>query len=64
MHEIYVKIPKNEISFLTKIFEGYDNLGVVSTIDRVEGLVVIRITPDTEADVRKILQNLSFVEFI
>lgn len=64
MHEIYVKLPKNKISFLTKIIEGYDNLGIVSTVDPAGGVAVIRITPDTEAEIRKILQNLPFVELL
>jgi uncharacterized protein (UPF0218 family) len=41
--------------------EGYDNLGVVSTIDPKEGLVMIHITPDTRDTVREILHHLPFV---
>lgn len=62
--EIYVKVLKKDISFLTKIIEGYDNLGIVSTVSPAKGLAVIRITPDTEADIRKVLANLPFVEEI
>ena len=62
--EIYVRIPKEKISFLTKIIEGYDNLGIVSTVSPGRGLAVIRVTPDTEADVRQVLSNLPFVEEI
>jgi len=62
--EIYVKIPRKEISFLTKIIEGHDNLGVVSTVCPESGLAVIRITPDTADDIRKVLAGLSFVEEI
>lgn len=60
-NRICLKIPKKEITYLTKIMEGYDNLGVVSTIDPKEGLVKIHITPDTRDAVRKILQHLPFV---
>lgn len=61
-NEIVLKIPRKEISFLTKIIEGYDNLGVVSTLDKQEGLVVVRVTPDTEAEIREILGRLSFID--
>ncbi len=59
---IILKIPKREITFLTKIIEGYDNLGIVSTIDPSEGLVMIRLTPDTEPIIRQILAELPFIE--
>lgn len=58
--EIYVKVPRDKIALLTKIIEGYDNLGIVSTLRPAEGLVVIRVTPDTETDVRRVLGDLSF----
>ncbi|NLU50442.1 MAG: DUF4911 domain-containing protein [Syntrophomonadaceae bacterium] len=38
--------------------EGYDGLGIVSTLDRRAGLVVIRVTPDTRADVLAIISSL------
>ena len=61
-NEIYVKVPKDKISFLTKIIEGYDNMGVVSTVNPEEGWTVIRITPDTETEARQVLAHLPFVE--
>jgi len=60
--EIRVKVPREKISFLTKIIEGYDHLGVVSTLDPQRGLVTVRVTPDTAAEVRAILAGLPFVE--
>lgn len=63
-NKIHVKIPKKDITLLTKIIEGYDNLGVVSTIDARAGLAVIHLTPDTEGDLRRVLRGLPFVESI
>ena len=62
--KILLKIPRKEITYLTKIIESYDNIGVVSTIERNEGLVMIRLTPDTEPIIRSILAELPFVEEI
>lgn len=59
-YELYVKVPKDKISLFTKIIEGYDNLGIVSTINPEEGLTVIRFTPGTAAEIRKVAADLPF----
>lgn len=64
MSRIFLRIPRKEITLLTKIIESYDNIGVVSTIDSVKGLVMIHITPDTRGTVLEIVKELSFVEEI
>lgn len=48
------------IDRLNRIFEGFDGLGIVSTLDRKKGLVVVRVTSDTWDDAMKILTNLPF----
>ena len=63
-NKIYVKVPKEAISLLTRIIEGFDNLGVVSTVCSEQGLAVIRVTPDTVDDILRILASLSFVKQI
>jgi len=45
---------------LTKVVEGYDNLGIVSTLNQASGMVTIRVTPDTWAEMAEILHNLPF----
>ncbi|MDH7478812.1 MAG: DUF4911 domain-containing protein [Syntrophomonadaceae bacterium] len=52
-----IKINPADIDFLTRVFEGYDYLGVVSTIDRQAGEVAIWTTPDTRKEVLEILEN-------
>lgn len=59
-NEIYAVISPDCIDILTRLVEGYDNLGIVSTIDQTAGKVVIRVTPDTWADMMEILHNLPF----
>lgn len=63
-NKVYLKIPKREITYLTKIIEGFDNLGVVSTINAQEGRVMIHLTPDTREEILAIITNLPFVEEI
>lgn len=55
---IYIQIEPKNINFVNRIMEGYEYLGVVSTLDRNEGILVIRATPDTAVEVRDILAHL------
>jgi len=41
----YYRIDRKEISFLKFIFEAYDGIAVISTIDAPAGRVVIAIPP-------------------
>ena len=54
---LHVKTEPHNIDFINRVFEAYDNLAVVSTLDSNEGLIAIRgfgkISP-----VRRILRGL------
>lgn len=54
---VFAVVDPKEINFLNRIMESYEYLGVVTTIDR-QGLVMIRVTPDTFQEVIDILLNL------
>jgi hypothetical protein len=54
---VFAVVDPKEINFLNRVMEGYEYLGVVTTIDR-QGLVLIRVTPDTFQDVIDILLTL------
>jgi len=45
---------------LTRIIEACSHLGVVSTLDRRQGMVIIRGTPDTIPDIEELLPELPF----
>lgn len=63
--DIYVKIAPENIDRITRLIEAYENLGIVSTADRQNGLVIIRGTLDTCKDLREIIINMPFaVEII
>jgi hypothetical protein len=62
---IYFKIQTRDVNYVNQIMEGYDYLGVVSTVDRTQGLLVLRATPDTTAEARDILARLPIdLEFV
>lgn len=61
-NKVYLKIPKEKIASLIRIIEGYDNVGLVTTIKPEEGLIAIQQTPDTEEIISNILNEITFVE--
>ncbi|SDF10457.1 DUF4911 domain-containing protein [Sporolituus thermophilus] len=62
---VYIRVAPQYINFVNQIMEGYEYLGVVSTVSRAEGLLVVRVTPDTCADVQEILRKLPVpIEFV
>ncbi len=54
---VFAVVDPKEINYLNRIMESYEYLGVVTTIDR-QGLVLIRVTPDTFQEVIDILLTL------
>lgn len=54
---IKLKVNPQDISFINKIFEAYNGLALVSTIDNKMGLIKITTTPDTYDDVVEILKT-------
>jgi len=55
--KIIIKVELQDISYLNKIFEGYDNLAIVTTLNRRGGLIALTVTPETKNDVLDILNN-------
>lgn len=54
----YLRVDRREISFIRFIFEGYDGIAILTTIDSGLGLVLLQIAPGCEKDVEMILQDL------
>ena len=57
---VYFRIPPSEMTFVTRIIEGYEYLGVVTALDGKAGIGFVRTTADTAAITRDILQSLPF----
>jgi hypothetical protein len=58
VYRILIKVNREDIVYLNGIFESYDNLAVIRTIDRWESLVEILASPYFVSDVKKILDEL------
>ncbi|MBT5470624.1 MAG: DUF4911 domain-containing protein [Nitrospina sp.] len=54
-----VEVDKKDIAYIVSIFEGYDHLAVVRTIDSSRGLIELMISPDFLEDTRKLTEALA-----
>ena len=57
---VYFQIPPEEMTFLTRVMEGCEYLGVVTALDGKRGVGFVRSTEDTAGDVRRVLMALPF----
>jgi hypothetical protein len=54
-----VELDTKDISYIVGIFEGYDEFGIVRTLDAKRGHIELLLSPDYVEDVRKLLDSLS-----
>jgi hypothetical protein len=54
----YLRVDRREIHFLKFIFEGYDGMATVTTVDPDLGIVLLSISPGCEGDVEMVLLDL------
>jgi len=54
-----VEVDKKDIAYIVSIFEGYDDLALVRTLDPTRGLIELMISPDFLEDVRQLTESLS-----
>lgn len=57
-HAVFVRVAPGDVNYVNRIMEGYEYLGVVTTVDKARGVLAVRATADTAADVRAILARL------
>lgn len=62
---IFIKVEPSNINYVNRIMEGYEYLGVVTTVNSAEGKLIVRVTFDTYHEVEKILKKLPiWLEFV
>ncbi|MZH03041.1 MAG: DUF4911 domain-containing protein [Nitrospinae bacterium] len=54
-----IEVDKKDIAYIVSIFDGYDDLAVVRTLDPSRGLIELLVSPDYMEDTRKLLDALS-----
>jgi hypothetical protein len=53
------EVDKKEIAYIVSIFEGYDNLAVVRTVDSSKSIIELMISPDYLEDTKQLIHVLS-----
>lgn len=56
--DIYAELPPGEVNYVNRILEGYEYLGILTTVDPKRAVVRICAVPDTRNEVISILQSL------
>ena len=56
--EVVFQVSPSRITYVARVLEGYEHLGVVTTIDPQIGIARVRATEDTAGLVKKILKSL------
>jgi hypothetical protein len=54
----YYRVDRREISYLRFIFEAYDGMATIETLNPESGLIVIYIAPGCVSDVEMVLRDL------
>ena len=54
-----IEVDKKDIAYIVSIFDGYDNLAVVRTLDASRGLIELIISHDYLEDTRHLVEALS-----
>lgn len=55
---VYFQVPPSEMTFINRIIEGCDYLGVVTALDGKKGIGFVRTTQDTAGETIEVLQSL------
>jgi len=53
---LYAEIPRSEIALYRFLLEGYDNLAIMSVVDRYRAVIKLRFADDAEGVLRGMLQ--------
>ena len=54
-----LEVDKKEIAYIVSVFEGYDNLAVVRTVDPAQSIIELMISPDYLEDTRQLIKAIA-----
>lgn len=58
LHEIYLEIRPEDIAYVKFIFESYESVGIIRTVDRKKAIIVLLAVDDFLDVARAILASL------
>ena len=53
---LYAEVPRNRIALYRFLLEGYDNLAIMSVVDRYRAVIKLRFTPGAQRTLRELLE--------
>jgi hypothetical protein len=53
---LYAEVPRNQIALYRFLLEGYDNLAIMSVVDRYRAVIKLRFLPDADIALRGLLR--------
>ena len=54
---LYAEVPRNEIALYRFLLEGYDNLAIMSVVDRYRAVIKLRCAADAQKELRGLLAS-------
>jgi Domain of unknown function (DUF4911) len=58
LHDIYLEIPPDQIAYIKFIFESYEEVGIIRTVDRKKAIIVLLAMTDFLDTAREILESI------
>ena len=58
LHDIYLEIPPEHIAYIKFIFESYEEVGIIRTVERKKAIIVLLAMHDFLDTARRILDSL------
>ena len=55
----FLEVEKRDIAYIVSIFEAYDNLAIVRTVNAEQSIIELIISPDYLEDTRQLVNALS-----
>lgn len=57
--ELYIEVPPHMVNYINRIIEGYEYLGVLTTINAKRATCVVHTTKDTKGIAIAVLKSLT-----
>jgi hypothetical protein len=58
LHPVYLQTPPEQIAYIKFIFESYEDIGIIRTVDRKQAIIVLLAVKDFIGAARAILEAL------
>ncbi len=59
VHELYLRVRRQDIAYIKFIVESYELLGIIRTVDAREAVIVLLVLDDSLALARDVIEALS-----